>query len=69
MIYHQAIRIWVNTFRFTFEIFLMSSFVLLRIGPPTFEEATRSHSPFIDMDKDERHRHIGFRPLYPTYDE
>ncbi|TMW46988.1 hypothetical protein DOY81_007935 [Sarcophaga bullata] len=39
------------------------------VGPPSFEEATRSHSPFIDMDKDEHNRHIGFRPLYPTYSQ
>ncbi|XP_065354355.1 arrestin domain-containing protein 3-like [Calliphora vicina] len=35
--------------------------------PPTFEEATRSNSPFIDTDIDERNRIVGFKPLYPMY--
>ncbi|KAM7363737.1 arrestin domain-containing protein 17-like isoform 1-T1 [Cochliomyia hominivorax] len=39
------------------------------LGPPTFEEAIRSSSPFIDIDKDEQNRHIGFRPLYPSYSQ
>ncbi|KAM7361056.1 arrestin domain-containing protein 3-like isoform 2-T2 [Cochliomyia hominivorax] len=37
------------------------------LGPPTFEEATSSRAPFIDSDKDAYNRHIGFRPLYPSY--
>ncbi|XP_065364491.1 arrestin domain-containing protein 3-like [Calliphora vicina] len=37
--------------------------------PPSFEEAIRSGSPFIDIDKDEHNRHIGFRPLYPMYSQ
>ncbi|KAI8129630.1 Arrestin domain-containing protein 3 [Lucilia cuprina] len=39
------------------------------LGPPSFEEATRSSSPFIDTDKNEHNRHIGFRPLYPSYSQ
>ncbi|XP_023292057.2 arrestin domain-containing protein 3-like [Lucilia cuprina] len=37
------------------------------IKPPSFEEATRSNSPFIDTDVDARNRIVGFRPLYPMY--
>ncbi|XP_065354353.1 arrestin domain-containing protein 3-like [Calliphora vicina] len=37
------------------------------LGPPSFEEATRSSSPFIDTDRNKHNRHIGFRPLYPSY--
>ncbi|XP_065354354.1 arrestin domain-containing protein 3-like [Calliphora vicina] len=39
------------------------------LGPPSFEEATRSSSPFIDTDRNEHNRHIGFRPLYPSYSQ
>ncbi|XP_023292049.2 arrestin domain-containing protein 3-like [Lucilia cuprina] len=35
--------------------------------PPSFEEAIRSGSPFIDIELDEHNRHVGFSPLYPTY--
>lgn len=37
------------------------------LRPPSFEEAVRSSSPFIDTDVDERNRIVGFRPLYPMY--
>ncbi|XP_065364949.1 arrestin domain-containing protein 17-like [Calliphora vicina] len=33
------------------------------LGPPSFEEATRSSAPFIDTDRNEHNRHIGFKPL------